>query len=678
MSQYLVSVALGPVQEFIANARRTRDLWFGSHLLSELSRGVARALAQQDFMLIFPALQRGEAELEPCGARLRDSTGAPPLAISNVILALSPDISSEDLRTSVAGARSAALDRCRSAFAERAAARELGPLLRDGGREKILTALDELLECTAAWVPWPERENSEGVRIARRRLASLLHGRKTLRDFALWRGQAGLPKSSPDGFRETVFRDDLQSGAENASGRQHILDTARRYRIPLAEHLDGIGAIKRAGGNPTHFVPLARITLAEWIEAIADAEAERAGTGQRSNRFHAFQESLRGLVKSTTLAQIGRVPETWTERFPYDAEVFLEDQWKNHTLLKRAGSRVLATAAVDREAERAYAKFTETEVGPLLKHRTPDPYIACLVADGDRMGKALETCAGIAGLRKVSKALGRFAGDARAVVNEHRGRLVYAGGDDVLAFLPVRRALDAASALVKSFAGRMGEAFPEVDVASRPTLSVGIGLGHLLKPMGELLELGREAESLAKRGSSEFPVPENEERNALAVLSERRGGGRAALRERWCRGSKGIPEPARTTRALTERVRAFLEGEASHGLAYEVGASLRRMPDPTCLPQASHSQWAEILTTELCGLLVRKRYRGAIAGERASLYRAWQRLGFCLEQPSPAENGTSPDSLMQARGRRWVEESLVIRHFALAQRSIEKARGGAR
>ena len=38
MTGHLLAIALGPVQEFISAARRTRDLWFGSYLLSEISK----------------------------------------------------------------------------------------------------------------------------------------------------------------------------------------------------------------------------------------------------------------------------------------------------------------------------------------------------------------------------------------------------------------------------------------------------------------------------------------------------------------------------------------------------------------------------------------------------------------------------------------------------------------
>src|SRR5579875_2874024 len=52
---YLLYVSIGPVQPFIASARRTRDLWFGSYLLSELSRTVADTLMKHGGQLIFPA-----------------------------------------------------------------------------------------------------------------------------------------------------------------------------------------------------------------------------------------------------------------------------------------------------------------------------------------------------------------------------------------------------------------------------------------------------------------------------------------------------------------------------------------------------------------------------------------------------------------------------------------------
>ena len=44
MTHYLITLSLGPVQSLIEAARRTRDLWCGSWLLSEAARAAALVL----------------------------------------------------------------------------------------------------------------------------------------------------------------------------------------------------------------------------------------------------------------------------------------------------------------------------------------------------------------------------------------------------------------------------------------------------------------------------------------------------------------------------------------------------------------------------------------------------------------------------------------------------------
>ena len=50
--QYMLLFSLGPVQSFIAQARKTRDLWLGSYLLSVLMEEAMRGMEKQ---LVFPA-----------------------------------------------------------------------------------------------------------------------------------------------------------------------------------------------------------------------------------------------------------------------------------------------------------------------------------------------------------------------------------------------------------------------------------------------------------------------------------------------------------------------------------------------------------------------------------------------------------------------------------------------
>src|SRR6266516_5635672 len=77
--KYLFQVSIGPVQGFIASARKTRDLAVGSWLLSELAKAAAQNIAEINGIesLIFPAPQNKE-ELQP----------ATPLNVANKIVAI--------------------------------------------------------------------------------------------------------------------------------------------------------------------------------------------------------------------------------------------------------------------------------------------------------------------------------------------------------------------------------------------------------------------------------------------------------------------------------------------------------------------------------------------------------------------------------------------------------------
>ena len=64
--RYVMIVNIGPVQGFIAVARRTCDLWYGSWLLSELSKCAAKTIRQEGGDLIFPAVNAtNAADLKP-------------------------------------------------------------------------------------------------------------------------------------------------------------------------------------------------------------------------------------------------------------------------------------------------------------------------------------------------------------------------------------------------------------------------------------------------------------------------------------------------------------------------------------------------------------------------------------------------------------------------------------
>ena len=181
----------------------------------------------------------------------------------------------------------------------------------------------------------------------------------------------------------------------------------------------------------------------------------------------------------------------------------------------------------------------------------PEPYLAILVADGDKMGAAISNLDSAEKHRVFSQALAGFAGEARTIVNDHNGVLVYAGGDDVLAFVPVDKCLDCA----RSLHDRFGKSLLEYGELS---LSVGVAIGHFMENLEDLLAYGRAAEKAAKRP----------DRDGLAVHLHKRGGSPIRVRMRWTE----VPSP-------DERITNYAELLLAEAIPSKLPYDLRKLAD---------------------------------------------------------------------------------------------------
>jgi CRISPR-associated protein Cmr2 len=177
MSNYVLAIAIGPVQEFIASARRTRDLWFGSYVLSEISKATAKFLLDEGAEMIFPAPIHPEKDL------CQDSE----LNVANKILALVP--SNKDPKILAEGAEKSARKRWIE-FGEKTKKLAGEAIRKDIWDDQV----DDVIEFYYAWTPV-----KNNYKEARERVERILAGRKALRDFIPAKGKAGIPKSSLDG-----------------------------------------------------------------------------------------------------------------------------------------------------------------------------------------------------------------------------------------------------------------------------------------------------------------------------------------------------------------------------------------------------------------------------------------------------------------------------------------------
>ncbi len=137
-----------------------------------------------------------------------------------------------------------------------------------------------------------------------------------------------------------------------------------------------------------------------------------------------------------------------------------------------------------------------------------EPYVAVIAMDGDTMGKTLSGFEHADDHRAFSTNLAKFACSVRSPIeNEFNGRLIYAGGDDVLAVVPATKAIACADHLQKLFKDEL-EAYGL-------HASAGIAVGHEKTPLQDVILAAQRAEHRAKHVYG---------RNALALSVFKRSG----------------------------------------------------------------------------------------------------------------------------------------------------------
>ncbi|MDE3840932.1 type III-B CRISPR-associated protein Cas10/Cmr2 [Bacillus methanolicus] len=143
-------------------------------------------------------------------------------------------------------------------------------------------------------------------------------------------------------------------------------------------------------------------------------------------------------------------------------------------------------------------------------------YYAILMMDGDNMGQWFSG-ENKKDFSSVSERLAHFSQQVvpKIVEQDYNGRLVYAGGDDVLAFVPVDEALHVAQALRFAFSQ------PEQGLGEKATASIGLVIGHKKTPLQSLLNIVRQLEKKAKG----YENPQSKvKKNALALAVHTRSG----------------------------------------------------------------------------------------------------------------------------------------------------------
>ena len=526
MTEYMLMFSLGPVQPFISQARKTRDLWLGSYLFSWLMHAAMQGIEKTAIKFVFPsdqavrhdisnlpnkyiaifktleeaqaAAEKSKTQLEKCWEMLQQEVWGAILERS------------ETLETKKIWSRQTDPTRCFEinwVIVQRAPEEKYGSWL--GRTLAVLDARKYLRDFTAQDEPG-EKSTISGEREA---LRGNRDDRSQIREF--WRQLATGRLSS---------NDISQDGSE----RLDAIDTIKRFAI----HSSTLKEYLKTGDFPS----TSSIATASFVERLL----------QEQNKLSALQDWLNATRDKLAIMSPETIPylrnlagehELSLAILERDGDLYFSSTFTSDRLRKDywviAPTEAEAKVIEGRQALNLLLKATDN-----LRIPRPRPYYAVIQMDGDRMGRLLGKVESPEDHTELSKALSDFSLDVAPSLVQKRypGRLAYAGGDDVLAFAPLARdvsadecepianILDLADRLQIDYCEKVRASLRNEEQKKDVSASVGIAIANHLTPLSFVRQAANQAEKLAKNRYG---------RNALVMTVIRASGAQTRVGCRW-------------------------------------------------------------------------------------------------------------------------------------------------
>ena len=486
-----LDISIGPVQGFVSQSRRTRDLWGSSYLLSFLSAHAMHGAREAGGNIVQPVVVDDRLVCWVAGERIGD-----PPSIGTVPNHFVVEV--DGAARSVAEAAVRSFEAAWKNVADVVWRRHVEHAGAPGNGTKAIWDRQVGGFWEVMWTAGP----SDGPN-------GLLARRKYWRSHRLADEPGDKCTVMPDlqelsGHVRRWRKDDQDEFWACIDQRLGSLD--RRED----ERLCAIAAIKRlfpkvaaeALGWPvdaSHWPSTVYVAAVPWIRRAVSCAPE-----QSRAYAEAVEVSAQDSALSEQPARFGIDPAASGDLTRLDANYFHRGYVENDLLCPLAdGVEDGARLDLSRRLEELYRGEDDGgRIGP------PLTFYAMLLADGDRLGRLL----GKVGGAKASKALRAFTERVPCIVDRYDGVTVYTGGDDVLAILPVSVALLCAERLRCAYE----HAFAGVGVCKEATLSAAVVMAHMRLPLGGVLrEAHRLLDAEAKDGNG---------RNSLAAAVLKPGG----------------------------------------------------------------------------------------------------------------------------------------------------------
>jgi CRISPR-associated protein Cmr2 len=586
-------VEFGPVQPFIAEARRTRDLWAGSYILSYLMAHALCAACKAGVVLKQPAVDNDE--LFRAVQAWREHKSLPLLETARRIGSLPDRFEGEaqDVQHAAAIAEAAI-----SAWFDtwlRLADHTWSYLEQHGwpANRETRRLWNEQIGTHSQRAFWTPRWTVGPYDVHRYRRWS----------FYAFNGLADQlgEKSTLGGERTALHagqtcRQDVRHFWARTSEQLGSYD----IRLGGAERLDAINLVKRLfpkiaadalGWHVQISYPSTRtIAVAPWLAAILKhpdddlalllcevVAALQSANVPEPNRFSAHPQ-LRALAVGHTFASEAQ------QLLDYDGEVFFpesDEAWADFGPPEQATRLASLRTMVRALRERA----SELALDP------PSSFFAILVMDGDRLGDLVSSAPDVQ--KNLSEALGTFSRHVPTIIeaSDILGQTIYAGGDDILALVPVDTALIAAERLAQTYREHLTELASAHGASA--SISAAIVYANVSAPLQVLLQRARSLlDDIAK---------EQLGRDAFAVEVWKSSGPIVMTGRPWQWQVEGAaPGPSRSTSVseilwASEQLRT---GFFSNRLFYKIqplAAVIDTTPNALTPAQQEEIIWAEHL-----------------------------------------------------------------------------------
>lgn len=718
-----LSFALGPVQPFIEAARSVRDLWCGSYILAWLTyqamepiRKRAQATGGRDALeFVFPSLEGhpwetqeqsistevdmqfpGDTSSEKSTSDFLDQLLSP--CLPNRFLAIVPvdevNQLAEQCELSMKAAWKSISDRVFQVVSDKIVPNESllnqwqQPSIRKSWNEQVAsyfevrtvvlargqcdeTELRQLLD-DKVWATLPDSRADRDYQLHWRLMQGLLAASRNVRHVPAYRAVSQLNlsgdaekdifpvKCSVLGSYEQIGPAELRVAAKFWDALSQNLHLGA-VRIRKQERFCAISLIKRFAW-PAYFVPLLSReygqTFGDYFsppKRVPDTATVAASLWLNAPQA-VFDPSNQDMQKDQAL-RISPDEEMQKRRDGDDVA-----RWSGQWLHWQSPNMKDESDCPEELWNRIQQK--KQIQGP------PPVYYAILKMDGDKMGKKLEHAAQDI-QTVISGVMSQFAlSMVRPIIRSHGGALIYCGGDDVLALLPVARAIHCAYEVQEAFAqfwsqqlGKHRQRLQELGLTNDliddfliASASAGVAVVHYKEDLRFALQQARDAEDRGK----------NSGRNSLTINACRHSGVHASVTIPW-----------EMTTHVQKMVNSFISG-MSDGWAYRLAqdaaateglAVLKpREPEPATDVPGESALMGEIRRQIQRSEEETKAAFGESIPDLFQAYVAWRRDPDEVDQrkaerPIATEPGKLQPTEKQLRPRRWPRDAGFLAKF---------------